>query len=31
MPKGWDPETPSGDAEIYPITQTFVFGIQLTF
>ena len=31
MPKGWDPETPSGDAEIYPIAQTFVFGNQLTF
>ena len=31
MPKGWDPETRSGDAEIYPIASTYTFGVQITF
>ncbi|GAA4303562.1 TonB-dependent receptor [Compostibacter hankyongensis] len=31
MPKGWDPERPSGNASVYPITSTYVFGIDLTF
>ena len=31
MPKGWDPETRSGDAEIYPIASTYAFGVQITF
>ncbi|MBD1423388.1 SusC/RagA family TonB-linked outer membrane protein [Sphingobacterium chuzhouense] len=31
MPKGWDPETRSGDANIYPISSTFLFGVNLTF
>ena len=31
MPKGWDPERPSGGAVVYPISNTFVFGLNLTF
>lgn len=31
MPKGWDPETRSGNADIYPISSTFLFGVNLTF
>lgn len=31
MPKGWDPERPSGTANVYPISSTYVFGIDLTF
>lgn len=31
MPEGWDPETRSGNAEIYPISSTFLIGVQLTF
>lgn len=31
MPPGWDPERPSGDAEIYPIAGTFLFGVELKF
>ncbi len=31
MPKGWDPERPSGDAEIYPIARTFIFGVDIKF
>ncbi|PRD45502.1 TonB-dependent receptor [Sphingobacterium haloxyli] len=31
MPQGWDPETRSGNAAIYPISSTFLFGVNLTF
>ena len=31
MPQGWDPETRSGNAEIYPISSTFLIGVNLTF
>lgn len=31
MPKGWDPERPSGNASVYPISSTYVFGLNLTF
>lgn len=31
LPDGWDPEMNSGDAEIYPITKTYLAGIQFTF
>ncbi|RAV30461.1 SusC/RagA family TonB-linked outer membrane protein [Sinomicrobium soli] len=28
---GWDPERPNGDATTYPITKTFVMGLNITF
>ena len=31
LPKGWDPEMGSGAAGIYPLTKTWLGGIQLTF
>ncbi len=31
MPKGWDPERASGDAGIYAVSSTYVFGLNLTF
>ncbi|MGM9738765.1 MAG: SusC/RagA family TonB-linked outer membrane protein [Candidatus Cryptobacteroides sp.] len=31
LPKGWDPEMGSGAADIYPLTKTWLFGLQLTF
>lgn len=31
MPSGWDPERKSGDASVYPITSTYVFGLSLSF
>ena len=31
LPKGWDPEMGSGAADIYPLTKTWLFGVQLTF
>lgn len=31
MPKGWDPERPSGDAAYYPISSTYTFGADITF
>ena len=31
MPKGWDPERPSGNSNVYPINSTYVFGVSLTF
>lgn len=31
MPKGWDPERPSGDATYYPISSTYTFGVDITF
>ena len=31
LPKGWDPEMGSGAADIYPLTKTWLGGIQLTF
>lgn len=31
MPKGWDPERPSGDAGVYAISSTYIFGLNLTF
>jgi hypothetical protein len=31
MPQGWDPERPSGTASVYPISSTYVFGLNLTF
>ncbi|HEX5555113.1 MAG TPA: TonB-dependent receptor [Chitinophagaceae bacterium] len=31
MPQGWDPERPSGTASVYPISSTYVFGLDLTF
>lgn len=31
MPQGWDPERPSGNASVYPISSTYVFGLNLTF
>lgn len=31
MPKGWDPERPSGNASIYPIASTFLLGLDITF
>lgn len=30
MPEGWDPERPSGDATIYPITKTYTLGVNIT-
>ena len=31
LPKGWDPEMGSGNAKIYPLTKTWLFGVQLSF
>lgn len=31
LPKGWDPEQPMGNTNSYPISATYVFGIDLTF
>lgn len=31
MPQGWDPERNSGGGAVYPITSTYVFGLNLTF
>ena len=31
LPKGWDPEMGSGEAKIYPLTKTWLFGVQLSF
>lgn len=31
LPKGWDPEMGSGNASIYPLTKTWLGGVQLTF
>lgn len=31
MPKGWDPETRSGNAQIYPIASNFLLGLNITF
>lgn len=30
MPEGWDPERPNGNATTYPITSTFIFGINVS-
>lgn len=31
MPQGWDPERPSGGADIYPIASTFILGLDIKF
>lgn len=31
LPRGWDPEMGSGTADIYPLTKTWLGGVQLTF
>ncbi|WP_297089727.1 TonB-dependent receptor [uncultured Draconibacterium sp.] len=28
---GWDPEQPQGNTSVYPITSTYVFGVDLNF
>ena len=30
MPEGWDPERPTGDAGVFPITSTYAFGVNIT-
>ena len=29
--KGWDPEQPQGNTSVYPVTSTYVFGVDLSF
>ncbi|MFC3197626.1 SusC/RagA family TonB-linked outer membrane protein [Parapedobacter deserti] len=31
MPTGWDPERPNGNPSYYPVSSTFLVGLELTF